>query len=106
MKTRMIITAAMLLSFTLVFAQENEEYLTFNGPNGEILIQPVNTGIAPDSVPFTKEAELLRKRFDAANEPLDLSIYYKPEAEEPLPFQLRKPVRIAVNFTALSVAIK
>jgi len=106
MKTRMIITAAMLLSFTFVFAQENEEFLTFNGPNGEVLTQPVKTEVAPDSVPFTEEADRLRKRFEAAYEPLDLSIYFKPEIEEPLPFDLRKPDRIAIRFQGIAVSYK
>ncbi|MFP4468924.1 MAG: hypothetical protein ACLFN2_08150 [Bacteroidales bacterium] len=106
MKTRMIITAAMLLSFSFVFAQENQEFLTFKGPNGEILIQPVKTEVVPDAVPFTVEAYRLRKRFEAANEPLDLSLYFKPEIEEPLPFELRKPERIAFKFSGITLAVR
>ncbi len=90
MKTRMIITAAIIIiSSTFSFAGSKERTLTFRDALGRTLTMPVMTEEATEAVPFDTKAEFNRIRSMDASRVFDLSQMSKPEEEEPLPFYLQ-----------------
>ncbi len=91
----MIITAAaIILSVTFASAKPGGA-LTFTDALGRTLIQPVKTEEACDNIPAEVQAEIFRMRNEAANKVFDLSELMKPEAEEPLPFDLDRMFKMA-----------
>ncbi len=91
MKTRMIITAAIIIiSSSISFAGSKERTLTFRDALGRTLTMPAMTEEATEEVPFdTQEAFSLIRSMDASRV-FDISAMSKPEEEQPLPFDLDK----------------
>lgn len=90
MKTRMIITAAIILiSSTGIFAGSKERTITFRDALGRTLTMPVMVEAA-EEVPFDTKAEFERIRSADASRVFDLTQMIKPEEEEPLPFDLQE----------------
>ncbi len=88
MKTRTIITAALIL-FSVVFANagSKERTLSFSDSLGRLLTMPVMIEIAEET-PFDTQSEFNRIRTNHVNRLFDISEMNKPEEAEPLPFDL------------------
>ena len=88
MKTRMILTAAVLfVSLGFAQASSKERTLSFRDALGRTLSIPVAEELA-EPTPFDTSAVFSSIRSSYVNQVFDLSGMTKPEEEEPLPFDL------------------
>jgi hypothetical protein len=94
MKTKLIITAALILTATLGQATTPKRTLTFYDALGRALTMPVKVEEATDTLPFDQAVEFSRARRSLFERKFDLSEMSKPETEvNDIPCELRPIIR-------------
>ncbi len=87
MNTRILITAAFI--FILGFANASTSaYLTFTTANGVEINQPIEIEETEEILPGIIEEEILKAKANLVFYHFDIRDYFRPEEEEPLPFDL------------------
>ncbi len=83
MKTKVIISAAILMLFTMIsFASSPKNVLTMKDALGRTLTMPVMTEeVVEDSLPFDLHDVFVQTRLEEVNTVIDISGMIKPEAE-------------------------
>ncbi len=90
MKTRMIITAAIILfSVVTATAGSKQQTITFRDSLGRTLSIPL-LAETEDATPFDTQAEFKRIRASEVSRVFDISQMMKAEKEEELPFDLNE----------------
>ncbi|MFO7977165.1 MAG: hypothetical protein R6U64_00780 [Bacteroidales bacterium] len=92
MKTKVIISAAILMLFTMMsFASSPKNVLTMKDALGRTLTMPVMTEEAvEDSLPFDLQDVFVQTRLEEVNTVIDISGMIKPEAEvDDVPSELK-----------------
>lgn len=92
MKTKVIISAAILMLFTMMsFASSPKNVLTMKDALGRTLTMPVmNEEVVEDSLPFDLHDVFVKTRLEEVNTVIDISGMIKPEAEvDDVPSELK-----------------